>query len=89
MNHEERGRAVEKLFDADAPVATLMLFENDWTDAQRRRMAALLEKATPTTADAWVTLAWLDHHEMRDDDARRALECAIELLRLEREDWCE
>ena len=40
MNVEERGRAVEKLFDANAPVATLMLFENVWTDAQQPRMAA-------------------------------------------------
>ena len=79
----ERDLAVDTLFDADARLETVLLFENQWTITQRERVLDRFAKHPPTTAATWLALANIHHRGKRDNEARDALRRAVALLRVE------
>ncbi|MEO5802145.1 MAG: hypothetical protein ABIR24_01340, partial [Verrucomicrobiota bacterium] len=61
----EREAALEKLFAANAPLETLLPFQNSFFPKQRDRYYALLEKTPATSPRSYLLLA--EHYQQRHD----------------------
>jgi hypothetical protein len=79
---EERATAIDKLFDSGVPIQTAMMFENDWTVAQRKKLLDRFAEHPPTSAEQWLVLANIQRGDKNDDAARDALRRSVALLRV-------
>jgi hypothetical protein len=81
MTQEEIAAAVDQLFEGDAPLDALLLFEHRWSTANRQHILEMLESRGPKSPHAWLVLADLRHAAKQNEAAREALLYAQVLCR--------
>ncbi len=79
-SQQDHDRAIEALFVSDAPLETLLLFENTLTKSQRQQVLARFAEHPVPTAEGWCTAASLYACGKEPERALDALKRAIALL---------
>ena len=73
MTRDESKAAVERMFDDNVPVDTLVLFPLDWSETQCERISATAARHPSLKPRTWLALAKLHHHFNQERPARDAL----------------